>query len=454
LAPDKAAVSAPPKPVVTEKTVATEKTTVTEKPTITQKTTVTEKPSVAEKTTATEKPIVADKTTTTEKKAITEKKAVTEKIAAPAPAAKSAVKETDENESVSPIVGLVARGKLMWVAGGAAVALLLLSGMLVYPGLGHKSRHPAGAVGADTSALALHVERSAGALLLTWNRDSDAVKNAARAELAINDGDQHENVNVDLTQLRNGSIVYTPSGADIVFQLSVIGKDSSKVESESVRVLRTRPSPMPENAQAATDKTATATLRPLPGTNPQGSPVSPVTPASQSPAVAPPENTDNKPSTGVQALKPFVAESAAPSQRLRPARPSDLPDAPGLAQNEQTAVVLPGANLAAPAAPAVTPPPASPAKIGGQIQQAEVTSRVNPEYPMAARQAHVQGAVVVTATVGTDGKIRSVKALSGPPLLQGSAAAAVKQWTYKPALLNGSPIESETRVELKFTLEH
>jgi protein TonB len=457
LAPEKTAVSPAPKPVVTEKPAAAEKTTVTEKPAIAQKTTVTEKPAVAEKTTATEKPVVADKTTTTEKKAVSEKTALpAPKVTQPepAPAAKSAVKEIEENESTSPMAGLVARGKLMWVAGGAAVALLLLSGMLVYPGLGHKSRRPAGAAGSDSSALALHVERSAGALLLTWNRDSEAVKNAARAELAINDGDQHENVNVDLTQLRNGSIVYTPSGADIVFQLSVIGKDSSKVESESVRVLRTRPSPMPENAQAGTDKTATATLRPLAGTNPQGSPVSPVAPASQSPVVALPENTDNKPSTSVQPLKPFVAESAAPSQRLRPARLSDLPDAPGLTQNEQAAVVLPGANLAAPAAPAVTPPPASSTKIGGQIQQAVVTSRVNPEYPMGARQGHVQGAVVVTAIVGTDGKIKSVKALSGPPLLQGAAAAAVKQWIYKPALLNGSPIESETRVELRFTLEH
>ena len=81
-------------------------------------------------------------------------------------------------------------------------------------------------------------------------------------------------------------------------------------------------------------------------------------------------------------------------------------------------------------------------------------SRSNPEYPLAARQARVQGAVIVTATVGTDGKIKSVRAISGPPLLQNAAAAAVKQWIYKPAMLNGSPVDSETQVELKFTLDH
>jgi TonB family protein len=155
-------------------------------------------------------------------------------------------------------------------------------------------------------------------------------------------------------------------------------------------------------------------------------------------------------------LKPFVAET--PAQRLRPARPSDLPDAPRLGAAEQATVALPGVNLAAPApmpAPpqaAPAPPAAAPAKLGGQVQQAEVVSRTNPEYPLAARQARVQGAVVVLASVGPDGRIKSARALSGPPLLQGPAVAAVKQWIYRPATLNGAPVESETRVELKFTL--
>jgi protein TonB len=394
------------------------------------------------------KPAVPEKVEKTEKAEKTAPPAPKPAVVEPVAVAKSAVDESEATESEPTSTGTIRRGKLMWVAGGAAVALLLLSGMLVYPGLGHKSRRPAGAPGADRSALALHVERSAGALLLTWNRDSEMVKNAARAELAINDGDQHENVNVDMAQLRNGSIVYTPSGADIVFQLSVTGKDSSKVESESVRVLRTRPSPMPDNTPAVPDKTATATATIRPAAS------APV-PVPQSPTVETAENTDSKLSTTAPVVRPFTPE--APSQRLRPARPSDLPDAPGLAQNEQIAVVLPGANMAPPSAPAVLPAPPATAvapKIGGHIQQAQVISRTNPDYPLAARQARVQGSVVVAATVGTDGRIKSAKAVSGPPLLQNAAAAAVKQWTYKPAVLNGSPVESDTQVELKFTLEH
>jgi protein TonB len=81
-------------------------------------------------------------------------------------------------------------------------------------------------------------------------------------------------------------------------------------------------------------------------------------------------------------------------------------------------------------------------------------TQTNPDYPLAARQARVQGSVVIAAVVGADGHIKSAKAVSGPPLLQNPAISAVKQWTYKPATLNGIPVESETRIELNFTLQH
>jgi periplasmic protein TonB len=459
--PEKPPAAEPPPQATNEKAPSLHGVTVTDKTLATQRTPLPDRaalPPLPSQALPSQRTL-AEKTAVSPapKPAAPERTAAPEKVAPPAPkpaeeepvpvVAKAPVDESEEQEKESPvsITGAFGRNKLMWVAGGSAVALLLLSGMLVYPGLGHKSQRPAGTSGSG-SALALHVERSAGALLLTWNRDSEAVKNAARAELAINDGDQHENVNVDLSQLRNGSIVYTPSGADVVFQLSVTGRDSSKVASESLRVLRTRPSPMPDSTPAVTDKTAMATIRAAANTN---------VPAPPTPTVdAAPDNTDKKVSTAAPVLKPFTAE--APSQRLRPARPSDLPDAPGLPAKEQIAVVLPGTNLVPPAPVAAPQPPASSPtpKVGGQIKQAEVVSRTNPEYPMAARQARVQGAVVVSAMIGADGRVKSVKAISGPPLLQTAAAAAVKQWTYKPALLNGSPVESETRIELKFTMDH
>jgi TonB family protein len=292
--------------------------------------------------------------------------------------------------------------------------------------------------------MSLRVERSAGELLLTWNRDSDAIRAATHAVLSIADGERHENVDLDLAQLRNGSIVYSPSSSDIVFQLTVTGKNSGQTQSESVRVLRTRPSPMP-------DTPVTPPSRPIPARGTVGSGQPP----------APPTTADE---TGEQARssepRPFQADSLA--QRLRATRPTDLPDAPSLnpGGSQSQTIQLPG-NPAAPVPPPppapvqVTAPPPTPQqpRVGGQVREAQIVTQTSPEYPLAARQARVQGAIVISAVVGADGHIKSAKPISGPPLLQNPAVAAVKQWVYKPATLNGIPVESETRIELNFTLQ-
>jgi TonB family protein len=336
--------------------------------------------------------------------------------------------------------------KLMWIAGGTAAALIILSGLLVFPGV-HRTKRSAPPSSADASTMSLRVERSAGELLLTWNRDSDIIRGATHAVLSIADGERHENVDLDLAQLRNGSIVYSPSSSDIVFQLAVTGKNSAQTQSESVRVLRTRPSPMPD-----------------PPANSPSRPVPPRTPAASVPPPAPSagvEETGDQARSGEVPLRPFQTDSLA--QRLRPTRPTDLPDAPGLNSGGQPfqAIALP-VNTAAPVPPPpppapvqVTAPPPAPQqpRVGGQVREAQIVTQTSPEYPLAARQARVQGSVVISAVVGADGHIKSAKPVSGPPLLQNPAVAAVKQWVYKPATLNGIPVESETRIELNFTLQ-
>ena len=337
--------------------------------------------------------------------------------------------------------------RLMWIAGGSAAALIILSGLLVFPGI-HRTKRPAQASSPDASTMSLRVERSAGELLLTWNRDSDVIRGATHAVLAIADGERHENVDLDLAQLRNGSIVYSPSSSDIVFQLTVNGKNSTPAQSESVRVLRTKPTPMPDSPSNAPSKPAPAR-----------------TTANTQPA-PPPATVDaagEQARSGETPLRPFQADSLA--QRLRATRPSDLPDAPGLnSGGQQLQVTLPvnsaGPVPPPPPAPAPAPPvqatapPTPQPRVGGQVREAQILTQTSPEYPLAARQARVQGSVVVSAVVGADGHIKSVKPMSGPPLLQNPAAAAVKQWVYKPATLNGIPVESETRIELNFTLQH
>ena len=89
----------------------------------------------------------------------------------------------------------------------AAIALFVL--VFVYPGLLRKSSRAPLLPRPDSSQLQLRVERANGELLLTWNRDAEAIRNASKAVLTITDGDQHENVSMDLAQLANGSIVYS-----------------------------------------------------------------------------------------------------------------------------------------------------------------------------------------------------------------------------------------------------
>ena len=91
-------------------------------------------------------------------------------------------------------------------------------------------------------------------------------------------------------------------------------------------------------------------------------------------------------------------------------------------------------------------------RVSAEISQALLTRKVVPIYPSLARQAHVQGEVVVDADISKDGAVETLRTLSGHPLLVPAAIDAVKQWHYKPYLLNGEPIPVETQITVDFTL--
>jgi protein TonB len=78
--------------------------------------------------------------------------------------------------------------------------------------------------------------------------------------------------------------------------------------------------------------------------------------------------------------------------------------------------------------------------------------QVQPAYPPLAKQTRTQGVVLLEAVIDRDGSIQSLRVISGHPLLTGAAVEAVKQWRYRPTLLNGEPIEVITTVTVTFTL--
>jgi len=78
--------------------------------------------------------------------------------------------------------------------------------------------------------------------------------------------------------------------------------------------------------------------------------------------------------------------------------------------------------------------------------------KVTPNYPQLAKQARIQGTVVLQAEISKEGTIQNLQLISGHPMLAPAAIEAVKQWRYKPYLLNGEPVAVETQVVVNFSL--
>ena len=102
--------------------------------------------------------------------------------------------------------------------------------------------------------------------------------------------------------------------------------------------------------------------------------------------------------------------------------------------------------------PDVTAGAPSQIRVGGDVSQNNLSVKVNPVYPPMAKQARVQGTIRFEVVIAKDGTIRNLHLVSGPPLLVQSAIEAVRQWVYKPTLLNGNPVEVITTIDVNYTL--
>jgi len=104
--------------------------------------------------------------------------------------------------------------------------------------------------------------------------------------------------------------------------------------------------------------------------------------------------------------------------------------------------------------PVAVPKVATPqrVRVSQGVSAGLLVRKVNPTYPPLARQARIQGQVVLRAVISKDGSIEGLTLVSGHPMLAPAAIDAVKQWKYKPYLLNGEPVEVDTEVLVNFTL--
>lgn len=108
---------------------------------------------------------------------------------------------------------------------------------------------------------------------------------------------------------------------------------------------------------------------------------------------------------------------------------------------------LDSSNFAAPMLSPSAPPPRV-----SRIMEGSLIYKVQPSYPALAKATRVQGQVVLRAVISRTGTIESLQVVSGHPLLVRAAIDAVRQWRYRPYVLNGDPLEVETEVTVNFVL--
>ncbi len=157
-----------------------------------------------------------------------------------------------------------------------------------------------------------------------------------------------------------------------------------------------------------------------------------------------------------QPKKPVLGEVHLASPKINRGASSQGSEAaePGLALNGQPIAPasdslggeLVSGSVKQPAAPVETP-------VGGDVKPAKMISSVPPVYPSLARSQHVSGDVKIDALIDLNGRVTSMKVISGPTLLHQAAMEALRQWKYRPATLDGKPVPMHLTITLQFRLQ-
>jgi TonB family protein len=252
----------------------------------------------------------------------------------------------------------------------------------------------------SSTLLGLRVDRRTKDWRLRWNRN--AAVNATRGRLTITDGATHKQLDLDINELQNGSIIYTPATGDVVLRLEIVSPESTTPFTESVRLVATA---------VPLVQLQTGTTRASP---------------TERTGAARIARSDAAWATSTGITKGAVAQQA-PIVRslLRAPRSEPLSAAP------------PASNLV---------------QQGGKIEPATLILRRNPAYPAIAKESLISGSVEVRFRISPEGKVYDVKSVKGSPILARAAIEAVEAWCYEPARLNGAPVDSEGSTNFDFEM--
>ena len=153
----------------------------------------------------------------------------------------------------------------------------------------------------------------------------------------------------------------------------------------------------------------------------------------------------------------FEAPSRIP-QTIKQVNEAAMPPSMGVQGMEGLGSGIPGGigsilNSVGTVRPAVIKPKAPVSlKVSSGVMAGNLLVKTLPQYPAIPREAHIQGTVVLQATISKSGSIENLRAISGPAMLEQAAIDAVRSWRYKPYLLNGEPVEVETTINVVFHL--
>ena len=179
------------------------------------------------------------------------------------------------------------------------------------------------------------------------------------------------------------------------------------------------------------------------------------------PPPAPPAAKAETPAQAKPTPSPDAAPVEAPST-IAPERPNDEGDigVPGGVEGGVPGGVVGGvvgglvSEIPPPPPAPAPPPPRAPVRVGGQITPPELVHRVEPVYPDVAVSARLRGTVILEAQVDKEGRVVDVKVLrTANRLLDDAAITAVKQWRYRPLILNNQPEQFVLTVVLTFSLQ-
>lgn len=322
----------------------------------------------------------------------------------------------------------------LWVIAALAALLLLAAaavGLFLMRGMPVRQAAPSTRVA--VSPLALTADRSGTDYHVTWDRNAPAVLFASRGLLTITDSGSVRVIDLDLAQLKNGSLLYTPVSGDVLIQLEVIG--SGPAATESVRVLG--PGPARDGVQPAplVVKPVPSTAVPVENTKAARVPAQPpplvATRAFTAPAVS---------SSAAVPTPPEMAAAASVSSAPVVSVPSEPPPAEPQSQERTPAT------------------PAAPQRVS-DYRPPRPIDQPRPAMNQFARQALVGAGnsviqVDVEITVDKTGRVSAIKPFTGSDAVRRTlwsvAADAVRRWKFEPARLNDQVVEGPMTLSFRF----